>query len=235
MDEARWSPVVSDDARTRMLSAVRSALGRGPLPEDRRAEIDRRLADPQANVVPMRGQVADNKRIDLFRAEAERVAATTEQLSNPAEIPAAIARLLRGRNLPMVVKAAPDPALAAIPWDSEPALTVTSGGAADGDAVTVTAAIAGVAETGTVIMESSAGSPVLLSFLPALHIVVVRESDIVGTYEEVWRWLRTKHGPGRLPRGINWVTGPSRTADIEQTLLLGAHGPRDLHILLVGD
>lgn len=226
---------MSVDPRSQMLSAVRSALGRGPLPEDRLAAIDQRLADPHANVVPLRGQVADEERVSLFRAEAERVNATTQRLDSDAEIPAAIAGLLRSRNLPMVVKSAPDASLAGVSWESEPALTVTAGAAADGDVVTLTAAVAGVAETGTVVMESSPGSPVLLSFLPALHIVVVRTADVVGTYEDVWKRLRAKHGSGRLPRGINWVTGPSRTADIEQTLLLGAHGPRDLHILIVDD
>ncbi len=224
-----------NDPRGLILAAVRQALGREPLPESRRAGLDRRLAEPRANVVPLRGKVDAPGRVDVFLAEAERVNATTERLSGLDEVPAAVARLLRSRNLPLVIKAAPDPALAGIPWATEPALTVTSGAAADGDETTITAAIAAVAETGTVVMESAPGSPVLLSFLPALHTVVVREADILGTYEEVWQRLRRKHGPGRLPRGINWITGPSRTADIEQTLLLGAHGPRDLHILVIGD
>ncbi len=65
--------------------------------------------------------------------------------------------------------------------------------------------------------------------------MVVNAADVTGTYEDVWTRIRAVYGPGTLPRTVNWITGPSRSADIEQTLLLGAHGPRSLHILLVGD
>ncbi len=67
------------------------------------------------------------------------------------------------------------------------------------------------------------------------HIVMIRADDIAGDYESVWRRLRGIHGHGELPRTVNFVTGPSRSADIEQTLILGAQGPRALHILVVPD
>ncbi len=221
-------------ARDGMLAAVRGALGRDALPEDTRAALDRRLDNPTANVVPRRGRLDREGRIALFRAEAERVNATTARVATMADVAGEVASLLRGRNLPMVVKCAPDPALDAVGWDREPALTVTAGPADEQDKVTVTLASAGIAETGTAVMVSSTTSPVLLSFLPTQHVVVLREDDVVGSYEELWARLRAEEEPGTLPRCVNWITGPSRTADIEQTLLLGAHGPRSLHIILVG-
>ena len=93
---------------------------------------------------------------------------------------------------------------------------------------------AGVAETGTLVLLSGPDNPTTINFLPDTHVVVVRAADILGDYESVWRRLRERLGPGVMPRLVNLVTGPSRSADIEQTLLLGAHGPRALHIIVVG-
>jgi L-lactate dehydrogenase complex protein LldG len=83
------------------------------------------------------------------------------------------------------------------------------------------------------VLLSGPDNPTTIHFLPDTHIVVVRAADIVGDYETVWRRLREKLGPGAMPRLVNLITGPSRSADIEQTLLLGAHGPRALHIVVV--
>ena len=133
--------------------------------------------------------------------------------------------------------AAPDPALADIPWSHQTALTVSEGRAEDGDEVSVTGAFAGIAETGTLMLESGPHSPTTLNFLPDPHVVVIEASAIDGTYEEAWSRLRASAGEGAgaafMPRAINLITGPSRTADIEQTLLLGAHGPRRQLIVII--
>ena len=65
------------------------------------------------------------------------------------------------------------------------------------------------------------------------EIVVLRASRVVGAYEEAWDLLRAEIG--EMPRNVMLVTGPSRSADIEQALELGAHGPRRLHVVLVED
>ena len=85
------------------------------------------------------------------------------------------------------------------------------------------------------MLLSGSGGPTTLNFLPDNHIVVLRASRVVGAYEDAWTRLREAYGPGVLPRTVNLVTGPSRTADIEQTIQLGAHGPRRLHILVIED
>jgi L-lactate dehydrogenase complex protein LldG len=83
------------------------------------------------------------------------------------------------------------------------------------------------------MLTSGADNPTTLNFLPDTHIVVLQASDIAGDYETLWGRLRERYGAGTMPRTINWITGPSRSADIEQTLILGAHGPRRLHVIVV--
>ena len=81
------------------------------------------------------------------------------------------------------------------------------------------------------MLTSGADTPSTLNFLPDTHVVVLKAEDVVGPYEDALDRVRAR-GNG-MPRTINFVTGPSRTGDIEQQIQLGAHGPRRLHILLV--
>ena len=150
-------------------------------------------------------------------------------------MPGAIAAYLKEHNLPQRLRAAPDPVLEALPWDSQPLLNVAHGVAEAGDEVSLAGAFAAVAETGTLMLLSGERGPTTLNFLPDTHIVMLKASQIVGPYEDAWDRVRAAYGTGKLPRTVNFITGPSRTADIEQTIQLGAHGPRRLHIVLVED
>lgn len=222
------------EPRSAFLGRIRRSLGRegtdGGADDGAAA---RRLAERPLGPVPRRGQLARGPRIDLFRQMAEEAAATVIRLASPAEIPAAVAAYLAEENLPAEIRLAPDPALAALPWSGRPLLTVTSG-ISDGDqAVSVTRAFAAVAETGTLALTSGPDTPTTLNLLPDTHIVVLPAGAVVGTYEEIWTRLRARFGDRVMPRTLNFITGPSRSADIEQKLQMGAHGPRRLHILLV--
>jgi L-lactate dehydrogenase complex protein LldG len=114
-------------------------------------------------------------------------------------------------------------------------LSLRRGAARGSDHVSITGAFAAIAETGTLVMASGPDHPVSLNLLPDTHIVVLREADIVGGYEEVWAKLRQHYGKDRMPRTVNTITGPSRTGDIEQAIELGAHGPRRMHIVVVSE
>ena len=106
-----------------------------------------------------------------------------------------------------------------------------NGGSSDGcDRVCLSEACAGIADTGTVAVLSSAGNPTLLGFLPDLHILLLSERKVVAGKNDLWNLL--KQEGTRLPRALNFISGPSRTADIEQTIQLGAHGPRTLWLIL---
>jgi L-lactate dehydrogenase complex protein LldG len=109
-------------------------------------------------------------------------------------------------------------------------LRIHRGRAEAEDKVSLTSCHAAIAESGTLMLISGPRNPTTLNFLPDTHIVVVHREQVVAVYEDGLDRLRTS---GKLPRVINFITGPSRTADIEQHIELGAHGPRRLHIVLV--
>lgn len=118
------------------------------------------------------------------------------------------------------------PALSDVKWPEH----FGQGPATGIEKVSVTPCVAAVAETGSVVTSSSSQTPATLNFLPEVHIIVVRESQVVKHVDDVFPTLRTLQS---LPRAVNFITGPSRTADIEQTLEIGAHGPRRMHVLLI--
>ena len=220
------------EARAHILATIRRALGRPAPSAEQAAALHRRLDAPEPNVIPARARINAAGRIGLFITEAERADATVARVATVTDVPRAVADYLAANNLPSVLKVAP--AVAHIPWSERTALSAVAGVAGGDDPVGVTGAFAGVAETGTLVLLSGPDSPTTLNFLPDTHVVVLAAARIVGTYEDTWRSLRAAAGgDGPLPRTVNWITGPSRTADIEQTLLLGAHGPRRLHIVLV--
>jgi L-lactate dehydrogenase complex protein LldG len=126
-----------------------------------------------------------------------------------------------------------DKRLADLPWDRTPSLERLSGPSDGRDMAGLSHAFGGVAESGTLMMTSGPDNPTTVNFLPDHHIVVIDGGDIAGDYETVWSRLREAYGKGIMPRTVNMITGPSRSADIEQTLLLGAHGPRSLHVIVV--
>ncbi len=226
-------------SRDQILAEMRQALGRGPLDAARRAELDRRLEMPHPNLIPARAQLDGAARVEMFCEQAEASAATVARVGGAGDVPGAVADYLAQQNLPPEAVLAPDPGLDDIPWEARPLLALRRGGTDGKDAVSVTGATAGVAETGTLVMTSSPGSPTLLIFLPETQIVVLRAGQVVGAYEDAIAQLRraggTSEDAGFMPRSVGFITGPSRSGDIEQTLEMGAHGPRRVHIIVVGD
>jgi L-lactate dehydrogenase complex protein LldG len=122
--------------------------------------------------------------------------------------------------------------LRAMAWDAT-SLEVKRGKSDGHDLNGVSHAFGAVAESGTLVLVSGPENPSTVNFLPDNHIVVLATKDITGDYESVLARVREVYGRGAMPRTVNFITGPSRSADIEQTLLLGAHGPRRLHVVLV--
>ena len=226
-------------SRDAVLGAVRQSLGRGPLTADAKRELDQRIAEHRANLIPARGGGSRAEQVATFVRMAEQMSCTVVRLSSADEAPAAVVDYLRGKNLPMELGLAPDPALKAMPWDGQPMLQLHEGRARDKELASLTPAFAAIAETGTLVMTSGETHPTTLNFMPDHHIVALRTSQVLGAYEEAWALLRetrrNAEGGFDMPRTVNMITGPSRTGDIELTIHLGAHGPRSLHILLIDD
>lgn len=224
-------------ARDDILGAVRNRQ-KGRDPTAAREAVNARMNAHERNLVPARGDVAPADRIDLFINFATEADATVDRVASANDVPATVVDYLRSQNLPLSVRQAGDPSLDAIPWDDAPLLERQTGKAIPADVVSLTGAFAAIAETGTLMLTSGPEHPTTLNFLPETHVVVLRASQIAGNYEDVWDRLRAARAAGEtftMPRTVNLVTGPSRSADIEQTLQLGAHGPRRLHIVLIDD
>ena len=203
------------------------------------AEVEARLASCAPGPVPARGRIERDRQAALFIAEAERVQAGVVRVKRLADVPEAVAQYLARHNIEPSLRCAPDPLLRSIPWSKHSAISVTEGKGERDDPVGVTSAAVAVAETGTLVLASGPESPTTLALVPPVHIAVVPVARLVGTYEEAWGALRAKSARAgtafAMPRAVNWITGPSRTADIEQTLLLGAHGPQRMFVVLVDE
>jgi L-lactate dehydrogenase complex protein LldG len=218
-------------ARDQVLGAIRRSLGVSASDVRRHTAVLDRLTEHPRGVVPRRGQMPGPEQRALFIRMVQEAAGTVATVEAVDEVPAAVATLLRGHNLRLAVRRGADAFLAALPWQKE-SIDVSEGPSDGIQAVGVSHAFAAIAETGTLVLTSGADNPTTLNFLPSNHIVVVRESELVGDFETVLDRLRQAYG-ALLPRAVNLVTGPSRSADIEQTLILGAHGPLRLHVILV--
>jgi L-lactate dehydrogenase complex protein LldG len=221
------------DARDQILSDIRAGLRRGRLWGDEAQAVADRLATPRRNLIPARAAALDHEgQVALFVAMAEEVDTTVTRVTGAAAVPGAVADYLSAQNLPARLVMTPDPKLGEIPWSERPLLELRTGVAEDGDAAGVTGCFAAIAETGTLMLVSGPETPTRNNFLPDTHIAVLKASEVVAAYEDGWDRLRRR---GAMPRTVNFITGPSRTGDIEQRLVLGAHGPRRLHIVLIDD
>ena len=218
-------------ARAEIIASIRRSLRRGRVDAQTEAELRAQVAAHRRNLIPARAAALDHSgQIDLFVAMAEEVQATVARVPSVEAVPEAVVRYLAAENLPAELVMAPDLGLDDVPWETRPLLRIRRGRAEPEDAVSLTPCFAAVAETGTLMLVSGPRTPTTLNFLPDTHIAVVRADQVVATYEDGWDRLRAD---GPLPRAVNFITGPSRTGDIEQRIVLGAHGPRRLHIVVV--
>lgn len=223
-----------DNSRTRaeLMQRIRAAQRRAAPTTSELAEADDYLA--RHPVGPQPKPVADLRA--QFSAMAERMSSTVEAVDSMTQAPAAVARYLANQSIAPIVVAWP--ALAGLPWREAGVEVEFRAPRRDEpgrvDAVGITGSFCAIAETGTLVMLSSPESPASTHLLPETHIALVESPRIVATMEDAFELMRRERGgvDRMMPRAVNMVSGPSRTGDIEQTIVLGAHGPYRVHIVV---
>ncbi len=212
------------EARQAILDRIRAGLQRGPLTPTECADLQARWPPQDSRPRPR----FEHDLVTQFANKLTAVAGTVAHVDGVEQIFAAIAAHLDQHGLPTELVAAP--ALRDLAWPDD--WRVRFGATRGEDLAAVTPCFAAVAETGSVVMFSGENHPTTLNFLPDYHVVLVRSSAIVPYIEDVWPRLRES---GTVPRSLNFISGPSKTADVEQTLQLGAHGPRSFHAIVIND
>jgi L-lactate dehydrogenase complex protein LldG len=223
-----------DEARGAVLGRIRAALGVTSADGARRALVADRLERHPRGTIPARARKSGEDCVALLTEMLTKQGAEMIRATTPKDAVGAVAAYLRTHRLPASLRMGADPLLAALPWDAEPDIDRRFGRAEASDQVSLSRAVAAAAETGTLFLVSGPDNPTTLNFLPETNMVLIAAADILGSYEEAWDRLRVVYGQGALPRTVNLISGPSRTADIEQTIVRGAHGPRRLAVLILG-
>ena len=223
-----------EKARATVFARVRAALGGATSDRARAVAVARRLERHPRGTIPSRATRRGEERLALLTEMLTNQGADVSRAPTRKDAVGAIASFLGTCNLPPRLRMGADPVLAALPWREAWDIERSFGRAESGDGASLSRAVVAAAETGTLFLVSGPDNPTTLNFLPEAHTILIAASDIVGSYEEAWERLRALYLQGTLPRTINLISGPSRTADIEQTIIKGAHGPRRLHVLILG-
>ena len=195
---------MNNEARQVILDSIRTHLAASP-PDEPQIFADEHKSDPRlsANIC------------GLFKESLESVAGHCVITTDVTDV---VKRIIADRRV--AVSDAPELA----EFGVRP-----SGGDIFNFEVGVTTAQAGIAETGTLVLDSSCERHRLVSVVPPVHIAILPASKIRGTLGETLAMLQ---GSGEVSPAITFITGPSRTADIELTLTIGVHGPQELYVII---
>lgn len=213
-------------ARAEILSRVRSLQSRPVTMHDNELTLAKGyLARKTRGPAP---KPVDNV-IALFEEKSKAMLCTVQRVASENDVTKACVSYLAEHQLDGTV--AIWPALKHLDW-SVMRHQYRLGAPTGDDLIGISGVACAVAETGTLVFASKVDEPASTHLLPETHIAVVHENQVVHTMEDAFERLRKQ---GRvMPRAVNFVSGPSRTADIEQTIVLGAHGPYRVHLILVG-
>ncbi len=214
-------------ARDAVLARVRKALGKTGERADAIAAAERYVAAHAHG--PRPSLPADF--VAHFMKRAADLGSTAERIVDRREIPAVVARYLATKAADAPRAGVCWPEFADLDWNAA-GLAVEARIATGDDKLGITGSFCAIAETGTLVVLSGAATPTATTLLPDTHVAVVRAERVVAGMEEAFALVRREKGD--LPRAINMISGPSRTGDIEQTIVVGAHGPFRVHIVVVG-
>jgi L-lactate dehydrogenase complex protein LldG len=212
-------------ARAAIFKRIRQAQGRPELvPDAERQQVQQYLAEPNPGPKPDIG----SDLIGRFCQQAERTSQTIDRVSQMSEVPAAVARYLDGQGISR--QAIAWRTLQDLPWQQS-GIAVEYRKPVNEDMVGITGCFCAIAETGTLLLLSGPDTYSSAALLPETHIALLPVTRIVGAMEDAFALAKAERG--ELPRATNFISGPSRTGDIEQTIVLGAHGPYRVHVILI--
>lgn len=214
-----------NDSRELILGRIRERLGRSAANAPTAgAAVDAALAAHSASLHPP----PDADLVAAFRTRSEALSSTVDEVAVLADVPRAVAAYLAEHKIDPRAVCVPE--IKGLDWRGA-GIEVEARAAVDHDLVGITGCFRAIAETGTLMLCTAPATPATVSLLPETHIAVVAAPTILASMEEAWAAARAEFG--QLPRAVNFVSGPSRTGDIEQTIVLGAHGPYRVHVIVV--
>jgi L-lactate dehydrogenase complex protein LldG len=184
------------------------------------------------HIVPKRARISGADGVATFVEHLESHGVCVERLAKADLVPSVVQRYLQAARKVPTIRMGHDPRLASLPWQAAAGLTVQIGRAAPNDLAAISYAVAGITETGTLVLVSGPDNPTTLAFLPDVHFIVIHVADVYGSIEEAFK--SAPLGPSAWPRSVNLISAASRTGDIGGQLVMGAHGPRQLVVLIVG-
>jgi L-lactate dehydrogenase complex protein LldG len=211
-------------ARENILARIRAANKAANVTDVMDSSVADRLASPPISPLPKLDWDPEGQ----FKRRCHESASTLDEIGQIDELPLAVTRYLSKNTLPTKLVCWPE--FIDLPWSAE-GIQIESRGAIGDDKVGLTGSYCAVAETGTLVLLSGQESHATTSLLPETHIAVIRRSRIVKTMEDAWQLIRGE--VVSLPRQVSFISGPSRTADIEMTLVYGAHGPFRVHVIIL--
>jgi len=213
-------------ARDNILARIRRQQGRsGPTTAEEMALVRANIRDHSIGPQPNAARAEDS--VALFKSECTRLLTTFAEV-NEADVPGEVARYCDDANIRKDIAGWSEYSLWG--WQSA-SINYAARAANKDDKIGFTGCFCAIAETGTLLLLSSPAQPKLNALLPETHICVVSKSRIVRTMEDAFALVRKEIG--EPPRSMFFASGPSRTADIEQTIVIGAHGPYRVHVILV--
>lgn len=221
-------------SRDNMLGEIRAVL-RSRRDEVREREVGRRLNSPSRHQLPARATRPASQLAAQFASGLKDQSTAVIETGSIEDIPVSVAAFLSQTGVALRLRMGDDPCLAGLAWDFAAGLVRLQGPADPSDIAALSHAVAGVAETGTLVLASGPDNPTSLAFMPEIHLVAVARGSIVGSYEEAFDIVRARFGHRTMPRALNFVSGASRTGDIGGRIVMGAHGPRTLCVIIYGD
>ena len=163
-----------------------------------------------------------------FIKECARLNTTLAEVADPDLVPREVARYIAAESLQPRCVGWQE--LSSLDWQTT-GIRFDTRPATGEDLIGVTGCYCAIGESGTLLLLGAPTTPKSTALLPETHICIVKKSRMVPTMEDAFALMRSEIG--EPPRAVFFVSGPSRTADIEQTLVIGAHGPYRVHVILI--